>query len=84
MVNEGPMEICKQFLEQPQYEEEQITKLGETLQEFIKICDAALDMNKDLIASNQIDFHQALCDGLYKLVVQMNEYVPISMLISMD
>ena len=78
MVNEGVLEICKQFLETPEYEEEYIVKLQERMKEFLKVCEEMLDINKNLIAANQIEFHEALVDGYHRLQNEMSKYIQVT------
>jgi hypothetical protein len=78
VVNEGVLEICKQFLETPEYEETFISKLQETMKEFLHICEEMLDINKTMIAANQIEFHEALVEGYHKLANEMSKYTHVT------
>lgn len=81
VVNEGPIEFCQKFLvgteDNPnsKYPIEHVQKLREILKEYLLICRAALDLNKQLIGTDQIDFHQALEKGLKKLKKRMKDYL---------
>ncbi len=74
-MNDGPILICKSFLDTPSVEDkEQVPKLQSLLQDFLILCKEALVVNKRLITSDQIDFHKALEEGYSKLQKEMAKY----------
>ncbi len=76
VVNDGPIVICKSFLDTPTDEEmEHVPKLQSLLRDFLRLCEDALVVNKRLITSDQIDFHKALEEGYSKLQKEMAKYL---------
>ncbi|KAL6054781.1 dedicator of cytokinesis protein 7 isoform X5 [Balamuthia mandrillaris] len=76
-VNAGPIEIARTFLAGgSNFDAAHVSSLKESLQEFIKLCQFALNMNKMLIAPDQLEFQVQLEAGYYSLCKELSTYLP--------
>jgi len=65
-VNQGAMEICEVFLakgEGHKYPQSSLDRLRESLRQFLKTCERAIDLNRSLITSDQIQFQRSIEEG---------------------
>eukprot|EP01114_Cavostelium_apophysatum_P024426 TRINITY_DN955_c0_g1_i4.p1 TRINITY_DN955_c0_g1~~TRINITY_DN955_c0_g1_i4.p1 ORF type:complete len:1235 (+),score=324.88 TRINITY_DN955_c0_g1_i4:2822-6526(+) len=75
-VNEGPIEICKKFLKEPDLLAEDVrNKLKGALRDFLRLCEQGVAYNKTLIVNDQLAFQLALEKGLSKLRRKMERYL---------
>jgi len=75
LVNDGPIVICRSFLDEVQDEPEHILRLQQLLRDFLRFCEESLAVYKRLIGSDQLDFHQALQEGYNKLSKEMVKFL---------
>eukprot|EP01119_Soliformovum_irregulare_P010808 TRINITY_DN2664_c0_g1_i3.p1 TRINITY_DN2664_c0_g1~~TRINITY_DN2664_c0_g1_i3.p1 ORF type:complete len:1856 (+),score=717.09 TRINITY_DN2664_c0_g1_i3:584-6151(+) len=75
-VNEGPLEIGKQFLRHAhRFNEDHVTLLKKSLSAFLKLVEEALNVNDIHITSDQVHVQEALMDGFNKLQRRMTRYL---------
>ncbi|KXS21645.1 Dock7 protein [Gonapodya prolifera JEL478] len=69
-VNAGPLEIARVFLSEESignFLDTQVQELKRAFQEFVNLCQRSLELNKELIASDQVEYHEDLMEGYREL-----------------
>ncbi|KAJ3342356.1 Dedicator of cytokinesis protein 10 [Gonapodya sp. JEL0774] len=69
-VNAGPLEIARVFLADANignFLDTQVQELKLAFQEFVNLCQRSLELNKELIASDQVEYHEDLMEGYREL-----------------
>jgi len=75
-VHVGPKKICEDFLgHSNDYPTDQIQTLKHDMREFVKACDEAVTLNKTLIGTDLLQFHNELEQGLKELKGYVMKYL---------
>jgi len=75
-VNAGPLEICKVFLgNSSAYPPEKVALLKDQMGVFVNLCSKAVQVNKSVIANDQIALQTELERGLGELRARVESYV---------
>ncbi|ELR14947.1 dedicator of cytokinesis 6, putative [Acanthamoeba castellanii str. Neff] len=77
-VNQGATEICEVFLakgEGDKYSPASLERLRESLRQFLKACERAIELNRSLIGSEQLQFQKSIEEGFRDIKTQMAPHV---------
>lgn len=74
-VNAGPLAYANAFLDPAhslEFPEEKVEELKDVFREFVRVCYAALQLNSQLVRSDQTEYQAALKQNFHKLVQELS------------
>ncbi|XP_054285049.1 dedicator of cytokinesis protein 9 [Macrosteles quadrilineatus] len=81
-VNAGPQAYAKAFLEPSQacqFPDDKVEELKDIFREFVRVCYAALQLNSQVVRSDQAEYQVALKQNFQKLVMELTSLLGESM-----
>ncbi|CAH1780651.1 unnamed protein product, partial [Owenia fusiformis] len=75
-VNAGPLAYATAFLEKAvvhKFDMDKVKILKEMFKKFVRVCSAALELNSDLIQSDQYEYHESLRTNFHDMVEKLQD-----------